>query len=73
MYIITGSDSQYIGTTGRYWSMQTTLRMSSKLGSEGTISKNGGRYSSMNPDVTVRRHISHNTRPWKIFVLAHVV
>lgn len=54
---------------GRYWSMQTTLRISSKLGSDGTMSQNGGRYSSTSPDDTVRRHISHNTRPLIIWFI----
>lgn len=46
---LTESEKRRLGITGVCWSTHTTFFMSSKLGSLGTTSKKGGRYSSTMP------------------------
>ena len=46
---LTGSEKRRLGTAGVLCSTHTTFFMSSKLGSLGTASKKGGRYSSTMP------------------------
>lgn len=49
---LTGWECSRLWRLGLCWSTHTTFFISSKLGSEGTMSKNGGLYSSTIPEKT---------------------
>lgn len=51
-HYLTGWECSRLCRLGLYWSTHTTFFISSKLGSEGTTSKNGGLYSSTIPGET---------------------
>lgn len=53
----TGWEWSLLCKLGLCWSTHTTFFISSKLGSEGTMSKKGGRYSSTIPKTTQQRFL----------------